>query len=238
MREIALDTETTGLSPKNGDRVVEIGCVELINHMPTGRTYQTYLNPQKMMDPSAEEVHGLSNDFLKDQPLFKEIVTDFLEYISDSPLIIHNAEFDIGFLNSELKRLDLNEINLSQAIDTLKIAREKYPGAQNSLDALCRRFDINNYDRELHGALLDSKILADVYLELLGGKEPGLNLDSDNVEETMILLENSSNQPYELFSQTRVCQAELVANVPVSFFERKTKPTSETRNGGFGSTGV
>ena len=193
MREIALDTETTGLSPKNGDRVVEIGCVELINHMPTGRTYQTYLNPQKMMDPSAEEVHGLSNDFLKDQPLFKEIVTDFLEFISDSPLIIHNAEFDIGFLNSELKRLDLNEINLSQAIDTLKIAREKYPGAQNSLDALCRRFDINNYDRELHGALLDSKILADVYLELLGGKEPGLNLDSDNVLET--LEDNRTNSP-------------------------------------------
>jgi len=193
MREIALDTETTGLSPKNGDRVVEIGCVELINHMPTGRTYQTYLNPQKMMDPSAEEVHGLSNDFLKDQPLFKEIVADFLEFISDSPLIIHNAEFDIGFLNSELKRLDLTEINLSQAIDTLKIAREKYPGAQNSLDALCRRFDINNYDRELHGALLDSKILADVYLELLGGKEPGLNLDSDNVVEKFE--NNQTNSP-------------------------------------------
>ena len=193
MREIALDTETTGLSPKNGDRVVEIGCVELINHMPTGRTYQTYLNPQKMMDPSAEEVHGLSNDFLKDQPLFKEIVADFLEFISDSPLIIHNAEFDIGFLNSELKRLDLNEINLSQAIDTLKIARDKYPGAQNSLDALCRRFDINNYDRELHGALLDSKILADVYLELLGGKEPSLNLNSNNAAEQFE--NNKTNSP-------------------------------------------
>ena len=178
---------------RDRDRVVEIGCVELINHMPSGRTYQTYLNPQKMMDPSAEEVHGLSNDFLKDQPLFKEIVADFLEFISDSPLIIHNAEFDIGFLNSELKRLDLNEINLSQAIDTLKIARDKYPGAQNSLDALCRRFDINNYDRELHGALLDSKILADVYLELLGGKEPGLELDSDNAVET--LENNQTNLP-------------------------------------------
>jgi DNA polymerase-3 subunit epsilon len=145
------------------------------------------------MDPSAEEVHGLSNDFLKDQPLFKEIVEDFLEFISDSPLIIHNAEFDIGFLNSELKRLDMNEINLNQAIDTLKISRDKYPGAQNSLDALCRRFDINNYDRELHGALLDSKILADVYLELLGGKEPGLKLDSDNIVET--LESNQTNSP-------------------------------------------
>ena len=159
MREIALDTETTGLSPQNGDRIVEIGCVELINHMPSGRTYQTYLNPQKTMDPSAEEVHGLSNDFLKDQPLFKEIASEFLEFISDSPLIIHNAEFDIGFLNSELKRLDLTEINMDQAIDTLKIARDMYPGAQNSLDALCRRFDINNYDRELHGALLDLSLI-------------------------------------------------------------------------------
>ena len=195
MREIALDTETTGLSPQNGDRIVEIGCVELINHMPSGRTYQTYLNPQKTMDPSAEEVHGLSNDFLKDQPLFKEIASEFLEFISDSPLIIHNAEFDIGFLNSELKRLDLNEINMDQAIDTLKIARDMYPGAQNSLDALCRRFDINNYDRELHGALLDSKILADVYLELLGGKEPGLKLDSDTVAE---IFENNNDSPREI----------------------------------------
>ena len=147
------------------------------------------------MDPSAEEVHGLSNDFLKDQPLFKEIASEFLEFISDSPLIIHNAEFDIGFLNSELKRLDLTEINMDQAIDTLKIARDMYPGAQNSLDALCRRFDINNYDRELHGALLDSKILADVYLELLGGKEPGLKLDSDTVTE---IFENNNDNPREI----------------------------------------
>jgi DNA polymerase-3 subunit epsilon len=147
------------------------------------------------MDPSAEEVHGLSNDFLKDQPLFKEIANEFLEFISDSPLIIHNAEFDIGFLNSELKRLNLNEINMDQAIDTLKIARDMYPGAQNSLDALCRRFDINNYDRELHGALLDSKILADVYLELLGGKEPGLKLDTDTAAE---ILENNNDGQREI----------------------------------------
>ena len=126
MREIALDTETTGLSPQNGDRIVEIGCVELINHMPSGRTYQTYLNPQKTMDPSAEEVHGLSNDVLKDQPLFKEIASEFLEFISDSPLIIHNAEFDIGFLNSELKRLDLTEINMDQAIDTREIKKIEF----------------------------------------------------------------------------------------------------------------
>jgi DNA polymerase-3 subunit epsilon len=183
MREVVLDTETTGLSPSNGDRVVEIGCVELINHVPTGETYQAYLNPEKLMDPSAEEVHGLTNDFLKDQPFFKDVADEFLNFISDSPLIIHNAEFDIGFLNSELDKAGLTKISISQAIDTLKIAREKFPGAQNSLDALCRRFDINNFDRELHGALLDSRILAEVYLELLGGKEPGLLLNPEEKKE-------------------------------------------------------
>ena len=173
MREIALDTETTGLSPKNGDRVVEIGCVELINHMPTGRTYQTYLNPQKMMDPSAEEVHGLSNDFLKDQPLFKEIVADFLEFISDSPLIIHNAEFDIGFLNAELQLASTSYPKIEdicEVEDSLVIARDKYPGQRNSLDALASRFDISGYDRTFHGALLDANILADVYMQLTGGQ--------------------------------------------------------------------
>lgn len=183
MREIVLDTETTGLSPQNGDRVVEIGCVELINHVATGKTYQTYLNPQKLMEPSAEKVHGLSNEFLKDQPLFEEIFEDFLDFISDSPLVIHNADFDIGFLNNELNRVSQIELKISNAIDTLKIAREKFPGAQNSLDALCRRFSITNYDREYHGALLDSQMLADVYLELLGGKEPDLNLDRIDIGE-------------------------------------------------------
>ena len=181
MREIVLDTETTGLSPQNGDRVVEIGCVELINHIATGKTYQTYLNPQKPMEPSAEEVHGLSNEFLRDQPLFEEIFRDFLDFISDSPLVIHNADFDIGFLNSELKRVSQIELKIDNAIDTLKIARQKFPGAQNSLDALCRRFNITNYDRKYHGALLDSQMLADVYLELLGGKEPNLNLNSIDI---------------------------------------------------------
>ena len=181
MREIVLDTETTGLSPQNGDRVVEIGCVELINHIATGKTYQTYLNPQKPMEPSAEEVHGLSNEFLRNQPLFEEIFRDFLDFISDSPLVIHNADFDIGFLNSELKKVSQIELKIDNAIDTLKIARQKFPGAQNSLDALCRRFNITNYDRKYHGALLDSQMLADVYLELLGGKEPNLNLDSIDI---------------------------------------------------------
>ena len=183
MREVVLDTETTGLNPSNGDRVVEIGCVELINHIPTGKTFQAYLNPEKLMDPSAEEIHGLTNDFLKDQPFFKDVADEFINFISDSPLVIHNAEFDIGFLNSELDKIRLTKISINQTIDTLKIAREKFPGAQNSLDALCRRFDISNFDREFHGALLDSRILAEVYLELLGGKEPGLLLNPEEKQE-------------------------------------------------------
>ena len=191
MREIALDTETTGLSPQNGDRIVEIGCVELINHMPSGRTYQTYLNPQKTMDPSAEEVHGLSNDFLKDQPLFKEIASEFLEFISDSPLIIHNAEFDIGFLNFELSRCGHPPLSMDRVIDTLPLARQKYPGAQASLDALCRRFGVDNSHRDLHGALIDADLLASVFVELKGGRQPGLELDDD------IKAELSDNIPAE-----------------------------------------
>mgnify|MGYP003298710484 CR=1 FL=1 len=202
MREIALDTETTGLSPKNGDRVVEIGCVELINHMPTGRTYQTYLNPQKMMDPSAEEVHGLSNDFLKDQPLFKEIVADFLEFISDSPLIIHNAEFDIGFLNHELKlaKLDLKiEDHVSKITDTLSIAREKHPGQRNSLEVLTDRYQITGYDRSYHGALIDSEILADVYLAMTGGQRD-LGFDENTSRELQSNSSDSASNDFNLVS--------------------------------------
>ena len=190
---IILDTETTGLEVKQGHRVIEIGAVLLNDRKKSEDHFHTYLNPSRLIDEEATKVHGITNSDLEDKPFFDEIAEEFIQFIEGSTLVIHNAPFDIGFLNSELKRLDLNEINLSQAIDTLKIAREKYPGAQNSLDALCRRFDINNYDRELHGALLDSKILADVYLELLGGKEPGLNLDSDNVVETFE--NNQTNSP-------------------------------------------
>ena len=193
MKEIVLDTETTGISVKDGHRVVEIGCIELDNLVPTKNKFHCYLNPERKVSEKAFKVHGYDDEFLSDKKKFIDIADEFIEYIKDKKLVIHNAEFDIGFLNSELKRLDMNEINLNQAIDTLKISRDKYPGAQNSLDALCRRFDINNYDRELHGALLDSKILADVYLELLGGKEPGLKLDSDNIVET--LESNQTNSP-------------------------------------------
>ena len=183
MREIVLDTETTGLSPDNGDRIVEIGCVELINHVPTNNTYQVYLNPEKDMDPGAEKVHGLTNEFLLDKPKFIEIADSFLEFIGDSNLIAHNADFDINFLNSELVRAKKDKINNDRVVDTLKIARSKFPGARNSLDALCKRFFVDNSNRSLHGALLDSELLAEVYLELVGGKEPDLELSMNTIKK-------------------------------------------------------
>ena len=183
MREIVLDTETTGLSPDNGDRIVEIGCVELINHVPTNNTYQVYLNPEKDMDPGAEKVHGLTNEFLLDKPKFIEIADSFLDFIGDSNLIAHNADFDINFLNSELVRAKKDKINNDRVVDTLKIARSKFPGARNSLDALCKRFFVDNSNRSLHGALLDSELLAEVYLELVGGKEPNLELSTNTIKK-------------------------------------------------------
>ena len=158
--------------------MVEIGCVELINHVPTSNTFQVYLNPEKQMDPGAEKVHGLTNEFLVDKPKFIDVADDFLSFIGSSTLVAHNADFDVGFLNSELSRAKKEKIKTNRVVDTLKIARTKYPGARNSLDALCKRFSIDNSNRELHGALLDSELLAEVYLELVGGKEPNLELSS------------------------------------------------------------
>lgn len=175
MREIVLDTETTGLDPNSGDRIVEIGAVELFNHLPTGKTYHQYINPQRDMPEGAFAVHGLSAEFLSDKPLFKDIGQAFLDFVGDSKMIIHNAAFDMKFLNAELKWISKPELPWAQALDTLAIARKKFPGAQNSLDALCRRFGIVT-ERELHGALLDSEILAEVYLELIGGRQPDFAL--------------------------------------------------------------
>ncbi|WP_404423561.1 DNA polymerase III subunit epsilon [Thalassospira australica] len=180
MREIVLDTETTGLDPYADHRLVEIGCIELFNHMPTGRQYHQYINPQRPMPKEAFDVHGLGDDFLKDQPVFAEIVDDFLEFIGDdSHLVIHNAAFDMKFLNAELEWLSKPKIDMNRAIDTVQMARKKFPGSPVSLDALCRRFKIDNSNRTLHGALLDSDLLALVYLELLGGRQHGLLLDSN-----------------------------------------------------------
>ena len=176
MREIVLDTETTGFEPDEGDRIVEIGAVELMGHIPTGRTYHQYINPQRSMPADAFAVHGLGDEFLADKPVFKSIAQDFLAFIGDAKLVIHNAAFDMKFLNAELGWAGHGHLPMDQAIDTLAIARRRFPGAPASLDALCRRFGIDNSARTLHGALLDSEILADVYLELIGGRQPDFGL--------------------------------------------------------------
>ena len=176
MREIVLDTETTGLDPNAGDRIVEIGCLELINRVATGATFQCYVNPQRDMPAAAEAIHGLGAEFLSKHKIFAQIAASFLDFIAASPLVIHNAAFDLGFLNAELARLDRAPLDETRVVDTLALARRKFPGAQAGLDALCRRFRIDNSDRDLHGALKDVRLLADVYLELTGGRQPGLSL--------------------------------------------------------------
>lgn len=195
MREIVMDTETTGLDPNEGHRIVEIGGVELLNHMPTGRVYHKYINPQRDMPNEAFEVHGLDNKFLSDKPVFEAIAQDFLEFVGDARLVIHNASFDMKFLNAELGWAKRPLLPNDQALDTLAIARKKFPGSPASLDALCRRFGIDNSAREKHGALLDSEILAEVYLELIGGKQPDFVLESRQVNT----FEQSSNAQWRAY---------------------------------------
>jgi DNA polymerase-3 subunit epsilon len=173
MRQIVLDTETTGLSPTEGHRIIEIGCVELIDRRLTGNHFHVYLNPEREIDAGAIEVHGISNEFLLDKPLFADVVTDFIDFIRDAELVIHNAPFDVGFLDHELKLLGRKQGQISHfstVLDTLVMARKKHPGQRNSLDALCKRYGIDNSHRELHGALLDAEILSDVYLLMTGGQ--------------------------------------------------------------------
>ncbi|TNC48166.1 DNA polymerase III subunit epsilon [Rubellimicrobium rubrum] len=178
MREIVLDTETTGFEPETGDRIVEIGAVELFNHMPTKRHFHVYINPERSMPPEAFAVHGLGDDFLRDKPVFAKVAQDFVDFIGDAKLVIHNASFDMKFLNHELGRLGYPPMPMDRAIDTVLMARRKFPGSPASLDALCRRFGIDNSARTLHGALLDSEILAEVYLELIGGRQPDFGLQA------------------------------------------------------------
>lgn len=178
-REIVFDTETTGLSPADGHRVVEIGCVELINHVPTGNNWHRYLNPQRYMPGDAFRVHGLSEEFLAKQQTFAEVADDFLAFVGRTPLVAHNASFDVGFINAELALIDKPPLDVARIVDTVAIARRKYPGAQASLDALCRRFDVDLSARTKHGALLDAELLAEVYLELIGGRQPTLGLAVD-----------------------------------------------------------
>lgn len=176
LREIVWDTETTGFEPEAGDRIVEIGAIELIGHVPTGRVFHEYVDPQRDMPEGAYQVHGLSTEFLRGKPLFAEIGRKFLDFVGDARLVAHNAAFDMKFVNAELGWAGLPTIPDERKIDTLAIAKRRFPGARNSLDALCARFGVDNSAREKHGALLDSEILAEVYLELIGGKQPGLEM--------------------------------------------------------------
>ncbi len=179
MREIALDTETTGLRPKGGDRMVEIGCVEMQGRIRTGKVFHIYLNPERDMPSEAQRVHGLSAEFLSDKPLFADVADKFLNFLADSPLIIHNANFDMGFINAELGRIGRAPLSMDRTIDTVLMARKMFPGSPANLDALCRRFEIDLSARTLHGALLDAELLSDVYLELMGGRQAALSLDAD-----------------------------------------------------------
>ena len=179
IREIALDTETTGLDPKDGHRLVEIGAIELINHIPSARDpFHIYINPQRSMPEDAYAVHGISEAFLQDKPPFSEVAQSFLDFVGDSPLVIHNAAFDMKFINYELSLVGRDEIPVSRAIDTVTMARKKFPGSPVNLDALCKRFNIDNSNRTLHGALIDADLLAGVYIELLGGRQQGLGFQA------------------------------------------------------------
>jgi len=193
MLEVILDTETTGLSTVSNHKIVEIGCVELNNQIPTNKTFHTYLNPQRPVSEDALKVHGYTDKFLSDKKVFSEIVEEFLNFIEGKKLIIHNAPFDLSFLDYELKLVNKKTVNRKNVIDTLELARSKYPGAQNSLDALCKRFKIDNSKREKHSALVDCQLLKEVYINLLDQKEPKLDLESKDISDTKL-----NNQVYEI----------------------------------------
>ena len=192
MREVVLDTETTGLNPYEGHKLVSIGCVELENHMPTGKTYYQLINPERDVPEEVVKVHGLTNEILDKEPPFRDIVDDFLAFIGNDPLVIHNAEFDMKFINAELSWIKRDPIPMDRAIDTLWIAKRKFPGSRVNLDELCRRFGIDNTKRTKHGALLDSELLAEVYLELLGGREPAFVLGMKKEESVLEIKAQSS----------------------------------------------
>ena len=220
MREIVLDTETTGFDPTSGHRVVEIGCVELINHVPTGETFHVYLNPERDMPEEAFNVHGLSEEFLSDKPLFGAVAESFMTFIGDAKLVIHNADFDMKFLNWELQMLGIPTLPRDRALDTVAMARKRFPGSPASLDALCRRFGIDNSKRDKHGALLDAELLAHVYLELIGGREPALALAAvsarqaaANAGQTEIVREARPPRPHAASEEERAAHGDFVAKL-------------------------
>ena len=220
MREIVLDTETTGFDPATGHRVVEIGCVELINHMPTGETFHVYINPERDMPPEAFNVHGLSEEFLSDKSLFADVAEKFMNFIGDARLVIHNADFDMKFLNWELQMLGIPTMPRERALDTVAMARKRFPGSPASLDALCRRFGIDNSKRDKHGALVDAELLAHVYLELIGGREPALALAASssrqaaaNEGQTEIVRETRPARPHAASEEERAAHGEFIAKL-------------------------
>jgi len=213
MREIVLDTETTGLDPVTGDRIVEIGALELENHLPTGQLFHKYINPERDMPAEAFAVHGLSQEFLNDKPLFADIAVEFEDFIRGDTLIIHNASFDIKFLNAELVKINRQTLAFSRVIDSLMLARKKHPAGPNSLDALCRRYKIDNSMRDIHGALLDSELLAGVYLELIGGRQTSLTLAAQEVKKTVtktVAIQSDKKRPHPL--PVRLTQEEIRAH--------------------------
>lgn len=211
LREIIFDTETTGLSPRDGDRLVEIGCVEVVNRFPTGRVFHKYINPERDMPLEAFQVHGLSSEFLKDKPRFAEIAEEFADFIEGATLVAHNAPFDMGFINAEFERLGMAAVGMERVVDTVAIARRKFPGAKASLDALCERFGISNAHRVKHGALLDAEILAEVYSELLGGKQSALVLETTREERTAAgVVAAPAKRPEPL--PPRITEAEIAAH--------------------------
>lgn len=237
LREIVFDTETTGLSTKDGDRVIEIGAIELVNRFPTGKVFHEYINPEgREVHPDALRIHGISNESLLDKPTFQEISEKFLDFFAEGSLVAHNASFDIGFLNAELTRQNLPPLAQSRIVDTLQIARRKHPGAQNSLDALCSRYGIDNSHREKHGALLDSEILADVYIELLGGRqttltlEPNADSEAENVqlnsEGIEIYPERNSRLPSRLTEADLAKHAEFINSIGDHAIWNKLKTTN------------
>lgn len=224
MREIVLDTETTGLDPARGDRVVEIGCIELINHVASGKNFQRYINPARDMPEGAFRIHGLSSVFLADKPKFAEIAEDILAFLGEDKLVIHNAAFDLGFLNAEFERIGGPQIPVERAIDTVALARRKYPGAPASLDALCRRFEIDNSARTLHGALLDAELLGEVYLELIGGRQPGLVLNAANHDEAESGEDPAraarTPRPHRLSSEEKAAHKAFIATLDDPIWDR------------------
>ena len=222
MREIVLDTETTGFDPASGDRIVEIGALELKNYLPTGETFHVYINPERDMPEGAFKIHGLSEEFLSDKPLFCDVAKDFCDFIADDNLIIHNASFDMKFLNWELQLAGHPQLGFDRVIDTLELARKKHPGSPNSLDALCKRYKIDNSRRDLHGALLDSELLAEVYLELIGGRQTVFSLASKEEKKkpaistapvTRHTMQRPRTLPSRLTDEDRKAHEELLSSL-------------------------